>query len=232
MLACGYEGVGRLANVKRIYTHIRLIMSKRDLVGKKILISAGPTQEEIDPVRVITNKSSGKMGYAIASAAALRGADVVLVSGPTALESIANVKVIDVRSSSEMYKAVKREFSRCDVFISAAAVSDFKINKKKNKIKKQKNIILKLEKNIDILKEISKNKKNKKLIGFALETKDLVKNALGKLKEKNLDLIVANSVKTLGKERSDFMLIDNKTKRKFLNISKIDIANKILNSIR
>ncbi len=232
MLACGYKGVGRLANIKRIYTHIRLIMSKRDLVGKKILITAGPTQEEIDPVRVITNKSSGKMGYSIATAASLRGADVILVTGPTNLESIANVKVIDVKNTSEMYMAVKREFSSCDVFISAAAVSDFKIKKSKDKIKKKEKMVLKLDKNIDILKEISKKKSNKKLIGFALETKDLVKNALKKLKEKNLDLIVANSTKTLGKEKSDFMLIDHKLKRKFLNTSKLDIANKILDTLK
>ena len=232
-LACGYKGMGRLANLDKINKKILSLTNKKtDLEGKTILITAGPTVAPIDPVRIITNKSSGKMGYSLAQKAALRGAKVILISGPTNLQKPFGVKTINVISADEMYKSVKTNIKKADVFICAAAVADFKINPSKNKIKKQNSFILKLEKNIDILKEISKKKGKTKLIGFALETDDLIKNAKKKMKEKKMDVIIANKSETLNSDKSDFILISNKTLRKFINISKNNIAEEILNEIR
>jgi len=228
-LACGYSGIGRLADLDKI---LKLVEKKNDLKGKRILVTAGPTQEEIDPVRIITNKSSGKMGYAIAQRAVLRGADVILISGPTNLEIPFGVKSVNVTSATEMYKQAKKYFKKTDVFISAAAVSDFKIKKSNRKIKKKENWMLEFTKNVDILKEISKNKGKKKLIGFALETEDLIKNATLKLKEKNLDFIVANKAKSLNSDKSDFVIVKKNKIKKFKNILKDDIAEEILNEIR
>jgi len=228
-LACGYSGIGRLADLDKV---LKLVNKKEDLKGKKILITAGPTQEEIDPVRIITNKSSGRMGHALAQRAALRGADVVLVSGPTSLEVPFGVKYVRVTSAAEMYNQVRKYFSKIDVFISAAAVSDFKVKKSKEKIKKTDKLVLELEKNVDILKEVSKVKGNKKLIGFALETENLVKNATLKLKEKNLDFIVANKAQSLNSDNADFIIIKNNKLKKFKNISKESMAEEILDLVK
>lgn len=232
-LACGYSGVGRLAGMDKIAGRITSLLSeKKDLENKNIIVTAGPTQEEIDPVRIITNKSSGKLGYAIAEAAVLRGAKVILISGPVNLDAPFGVNFVSVKTAEDMRKAVLKYYGKTNAVIMAAAVSDFKVKRSKEKIKKKDSLVLKLIKNIDILKELGKKKRKQKLIGFALETKDLVKNALKKLKEKNLDVIVANNAKTLSADKADFILIDKKNKRKFLNISKRKIANKILDLIR
>ncbi|HLC95807.1 MAG TPA: bifunctional phosphopantothenoylcysteine decarboxylase/phosphopantothenate--cysteine ligase CoaBC [Candidatus Nanoarchaeia archaeon] len=231
MLACGYRGVGRLAHVDAIAEKIELLLRKKDLRGKKILVTAGPTQEPVDPVRVITNRSSGKMGYAVAEAAAARGAKVTLISGPTNLEAPADVKIIDIETAEEMKDAILKKYEKTDVVIMAAAVADFKVKQSKQKIKKDKPFFLKLERNFDILHELGKKKKKQKLIGFALETKDLVTNAVKKLKEKNLDMIIANSQKSLQADRADFLLINNRFKKRFINISKQDMANKMLDEL-
>lgn len=233
-LASGLSGEGRLADVNKIIDAVDLILSgyKKDLVGKKFLVSAGPTYEDIDPVRFIGNRSSGKMGYAIAKAAYLRGADVTLISGPSSQSIYPEIKIIKTRSASEMDKAVKKEIDKNNVLIMSAAVSDFRPSKTvSNKIKKGRGAKdLKLEINPDILSSI-KSKKTK-IIGFALETKNELANAKKKLKEKNLDMIVLNSP---GKE-SGFDVDTNKVtiikqagkQVKLPLLSKFQVANKIL----
>jgi phosphopantothenoylcysteine decarboxylase / phosphopantothenate---cysteine ligase len=233
-LASGLSGEGRLADINKIIDTVELILSgySKDLTGKKILVSAGPTFEDIDPVRFIGNRSSGKMGYAIAKAAYLRGADVTLVSGPSSQNFYPEIKMIKVRSASEMEKAVKKEVDKNELLIMSAAVSDFRpIKSASNKIKKEKGTIdLKLELNPDILSSI-KSKKTK-VIGFALETQNELSNAKKKLKEKNLDMIVLNSPgKETGFEvdtnKVTIIKQDGKTIKLPL-LSKFQVANKIL----
>jgi len=195
-LACGISGAGRLPEPKFIFDRLVSSLLPNDFNGKKILISAGPTQEAIDPVRYISNPSSGKMGYAIARAAEHRGAEVTLVSGPSNLADPLNVKVIRVVSASEMAEAVFDNIDDSDVIIKTAAVSDYRPKEvAEHKIKKNKDeMVISLEKNTDILKEIGKRKENRILIGFAAETQDLNENAQKKLDAKNLDIIVGNIV--------------------------------------
>ncbi|MFA4858322.1 MAG: bifunctional phosphopantothenoylcysteine decarboxylase/phosphopantothenate--cysteine ligase CoaBC [Candidatus Margulisiibacteriota bacterium] len=191
---------GRMVEIDEIFKEIGRIFAA-DLKGRKILVTAGPTYEDFDPVRYIGNRSSGKMGYAVAAAAAGRGAEVVLVAGPTALAEPAGIKVIKVRSASEMYRAVTQNFQSADTLIMAAAVSDFAPEKvSAQKIKKGPGAgkLIKLAATPDILKSLRKNKGSRKIIGFAAETGDLVKNARQKLKDKGLDLIVANDVSRPG----------------------------------
>lgn len=234
-LACGKEGKGRLPEIRKIFEEIKFYFSKKDLEGKKILITAGPTIEEIDPVRFISNKSSGKMGYSLAEAAKSRGADVTLISGPTNLEIPDKIKFISVKTANDMRNSVLKTSKNQNIIIMAAAVADFSPVKKKNKMKKGKNekLILELVKNPDILSEISKNKsKNQKLVGFALETDNLIKNAKEKLKNKNLDLIVANNEKALNADKAKVVLITKNKIKKLKEMSKLEIANKILDEIR
>ncbi|MBK9098413.1 MAG: bifunctional phosphopantothenoylcysteine decarboxylase/phosphopantothenate--cysteine ligase CoaBC [bacterium] len=233
-LASGLSGDGRLADTNKIIDAVELILSgySKDLMGKKILVTGGPTYEDIDPVRFIGNRSSGKMGYAIAKAAFLRGADVTLVSGPSSQSIYPEIKTINVRSASEMEKAVKKEITKNDLLIMSAAVSDFRPTKiVSNKIKKDKTSLeLKLELNPDILSSI--NSKKIKVIGFALETQNELANAKKKLKEKNLDMVVLNSP---GKE-TGFEVDTNKVtiikqdgkSIKLPLLSKFQVANKIL----
>jgi phosphopantothenoylcysteine decarboxylase/phosphopantothenate--cysteine ligase len=237
-LASGLTGEGRLADTNKIIDAVELILSgySKDLIGKKILVSAGPTYEDIDPVRFIGNRSSGKMGYAIAKAAYLRGASVKLISGPSSQSIFPEIKTINVRSASEMDKAIKKEMNKNDLLIMSAAVSDFHPSKTSaNKIKKGKaSIELKLEMNTDILSSI-KSKKIK-VVGFALETQNHVTNAKKKLKEKKLDMIVLNSP---GKN-SGFEVDTNKVtiikhtgrQAKLPLLSKFQVANRILNEVK
>lgn len=237
-LASGLTGEGRLADTNKIIEAVELILSgySKDLIGKKILISAGPTYEDIDPVRFIGNRSSGKMGYAIAKAAFLRGGDVTLVSGPSSQNIYPEIKTLKVRSAVEMEKAVKKEIDKNDLLIMSAAVSDFRPSKtSSNKIKKGKGSLdLKLEMNVDILSSIKSRKT--KVVGFALETQNELSNANKKLKEKNLDMIVLNSP---GKE-SGFEVDTNKVtiikqdgkQIKLPLLSKFQVANKILSEIK
>jgi len=237
-LASGLSGEGRLADTNKIIDAVELILSgySKDLKGKKILVSAGPTYEDIDPVRFIGNRSSGKMGYAIAKAAFLRGADVTLISGPSSQNIYPEIKKINVRSASEMEKAIKKEVEKNNILIMSAAVSDFRPAKpSSNKIKKEKGSIdLSLEMNPDILSSIKAKKI--KVVGFALETQNELANAKKKLREKNLDMIVLNSP---GKE-SGFEVDSNKVTVikpeskpvKFPLLSKFQVANKILSEVK
>ncbi|MFC2169183.1 bifunctional phosphopantothenoylcysteine decarboxylase/phosphopantothenate--cysteine ligase CoaBC [Acidobacteriota bacterium] len=200
-LACKDEGWGRLASPEKIVEEsLMLLKMTRSLKGKVILISAGPTQEYLDPVRFITNRSSGKMGYELASEAVRRGAEVVLISGPTDLSPPWGAELRIVRTAQEMGEELLKHFPKADIVFMAAAVSDFKFSKEASeKIKKQKaNQKIELIQTQDILKNLGIKKRGQILVGFAAETENLVENAQKKIKEKNLDLIVANNVSEEG----------------------------------
>ncbi len=196
-LACGYEGMGRLPDPLEIIRHLETYFTESVLQGLKLLVTAGPTWEPIDPVRHITSPASGKTGFALAERAAKRGAQVFLVSGPTSLTDPAEVQVTRVKTAEEMAQAVFKKFSEMDIVIASAAVSDFRPRfKLAQKAKKSEiNLHLELAKNKDILAELGKLKrKNQILVGFAAETENIAQEALRKLKEKNLDLICANDI--------------------------------------
>jgi phosphopantothenoylcysteine decarboxylase / phosphopantothenate---cysteine ligase len=199
-LACGYEGMGRLPAPENILEEIRRLLKKRDLADEKILLTAGPSREPLDPVRYISNRSSGKMGYALARAAMRRGAEVVLVSGPTALEAPSGARLISVDTAAEMRQALLEEFSESTTVIMAAAVADYRpLEPSTKKIKRGKGPLeLRLEPNPDILKELGQKKNGKWLVGFAAETDDLTANAAKKLREKKIDMIIANDVTQQG----------------------------------
>jgi phosphopantothenoylcysteine decarboxylase/phosphopantothenate--cysteine ligase len=199
-LACGYEGKGRLPDPEKILEAVHELLGKKDLTGEKILITAGPSREPLDPVRYISNRSSGKMGYALAGAALRRGAEVVLVSGPTVLEAPAGARLIGVTTGQEMHAAALNEFAACTTVIMAAAVADYHpVQAANKKIKKGSAALeLLLEPNPDILKELGAKKDGKFLVGFAAETEELTSNARKKLYGKNLDMIVANDVTVEG----------------------------------
>ena len=197
-LACGTEGAGRLPDPATIVAYVaELLSTKRDYSGKTVVVTAGGTREPIDPVRYIGNRSSGKMGYAVAAAAAARGAKVILVSGPTALTPPANVQVVAVETTAQMYQAVLDAAPNADIIIKAAAVADFRPqHPAQEKIKKRDGTLsLVLEKTPDILWELGQRKRRGQiLVGFAAETQDLLNNAQEKLLKKNLDMIVANDI--------------------------------------
>jgi len=199
MLACGWVGEGRLMEPDAIYEEIEDYFGQahqKDLQGYRILVTAGPTREKIDPVRFLTNHSSGKMGYAIAACAQKRGADVLLITGPTELDPPAGVEVIRVESALEMYEAVMKHFDEMDAVIKTAAVSDYRPKAVSDrKIKKtEDHPKIELVRNPDILEELGRRKTTQILIGFAAETHDLDHYAKGKLEKKNLDMVVANDV--------------------------------------
>jgi phosphopantothenoylcysteine decarboxylase / phosphopantothenate---cysteine ligase len=196
-LACGMTGAGRLAGQDAIVAAVREVLRvRRDLEGQTVLLTAGPTQEAIDPVRYLTNRSSGRMGYAVAEAAAQRGAKVILVSGPTALETPANVTRLEVRTAAEMLAAVEQYFAEATIAIFAAAVADYRpANAASSKIKRSGDAIsLQLVPNTDILATLARKKDSRVMVGFAAETERVAENARKKLKDKNADLIVANDV--------------------------------------
>jgi phosphopantothenoylcysteine decarboxylase/phosphopantothenate--cysteine ligase len=199
-LACGYEGEGRLADIAEIVEEIRCLLAPQDFSGDKILITAGPTEEAIDPVRFLSNRSSGKMGFALARCSRRRGADVLLISGPTALPCPRRIRCIPVSSTEEMRQAVLQNMDGKSVLIMAAAVADFRPRRRAaEKMKKSQNsLLLELERTPDILAETGKDKAKCLRIGFAAETQDLLENARAKLAEKKLDLIVANDVSQPG----------------------------------
>lgn len=197
-LACGDIGKGKLAMVSDIVDRvlIELEEKEKDLLGKKVLVTAGPTIAPLDPVRYITNKSTGKMGYAIAQEAKERGAEVTLVSGPTNLSKIADVNFISVKTNSEMKEAVLRYYDFADIVIKSAAVADYKPKEYSHeKIKKgEGDLELTLTRDSDILKILGERKKEQILVGFAAESNNVLNNAEKKLKNKNLDFIVANDI--------------------------------------
>ncbi|UCH81152.1 MAG: bifunctional phosphopantothenoylcysteine decarboxylase/phosphopantothenate--cysteine ligase CoaBC [Nitrospiraceae bacterium] len=198
-LACGEEGKGRMSEVSEIVEAAISVMSPHDLTGHKILVTAGPTREQIDPVRYISNRSSGKMGYALALAAKRRGADVTLVSGPCSVDPPHGVSIVYAETSDDMEKAVFKHLDKATAVIMSAAVSDFRADlNTKNKL--DKNIVksLKLNKTTDILKKLGSRKGKRFLIGFAAESGKNVKRASAKLKEKKLDLMVLNDISQEG----------------------------------
>ena len=237
--ACGDEGFGRMSEPQQIINQIASSFSQGLLAGKKILITAGPTREKIDPVRYISNRSSGKMGFSIAEAARDAGGLVSIISGPVNLETPNEVDRINVESADEMLKEVDKAINNFDLFISTAAVSDFKPEEYENqKIKKQKkanNLNLELIKNQDILKSVSENKGDLKVIGFAAETQNIIENAKKKLKEKNLDLIIANDVSddSIGfdSDENEVYLITKKIEKKISKVSKKKLSRNIIEFI-
>ena len=243
ILACGYKGVGRLANLDKIVQRIKTIIERRnDLKGKKILVTAGATSEEIDQVRVITNKSSGKMGVYIAEEAFLRGADITLIRGANAVEPQYDFKDIKINSVKELFNEIKKNIGNNDIMIHAAAVSDFTINNKaKNKIKSNKNMHLELTPTTKIFENIKKIKKNILLVGFKAEykvsEKELVNRAHELLKNADADLVIANDVGKKGAgfdiETNEVFIVNKNRNAKHLKLAdKRVIGNEILNEIR
>ena len=200
-LACGMTGPGRLAELDSILKAVQEIAkTKRDLAGEILLVTAGPTCEDLDPVRYITNRSSGKMGYAVAEAGARRGAKVILISGPTALTAPEGVERVDVRSAEEMLTAARKHFPSCSLAVFAAAVADYRpAEPASSKIKRSKETLtIRLEPNTDILATLAKDKGERIVVGFAAETDQVAENARKKLAHKNADMIVANDVTAEG----------------------------------
>jgi len=239
-LASGLVGRGRLAELSEILGAIeRILIPRQDLAGQVVLVTAGPTREPLDPVRFLSNRSSGKMGYAIAEAAAARGAHVILVSGPTALPAPPGVDMIHVETAEEMYQAVLAKLESARVVIKAAAVADYRPKRKADrKIKKDQAVPeFVLEPTPDILAELGKRKGKRILVGFAAETDDLVANARKKLQRKNLDLMVANDV---GQTGAGFDVDTNVVKildamggvEELPLLSKREVADRILDRVK
>lgn len=200
-LACGDIGKGKMAEPELIEDKVKeLLIKQQDLEGKTVLVTAGPTREALDPVRFITNHSTGKMGFAIAERAVARGATVYLVSGPSDLSTPFGVQRYDIESALEMHDVVMKLMEKADIIIKSAAVADYRMAEiSTEKIKKSEDdLVIKLQKNPDILYELGKVKGNRVLIGFAMETQNLIENAKAKVLKKNLDFIVANNLKTEG----------------------------------
>ena len=236
--ACGDVGPGRLVEPERIIELIKSDLHKGPLSGKTITITAGPTREQIDPVRYISNNSSGKMGYALAEAAKLQGANVNLVSGPVSLTANRGINLFKINSAAEMLNKVFECMESSDIFISCAAVADFKpANYSDTKIKKEEseNLEINLEKNHDILSEVSKRHNSAYIVGFAAETSNVNDNASKKLNSKNLNMIISNDVsdKTIGFDSDDNEVhVITKNETIFLKKDKkIKIAREILNII-
>jgi len=199
-LACGTIGKGRLATSERILQEVVSVLSQKSMAGVKVLVTAGPTREPIDAVRFISNPSTGKMGYAVAVAARDRGAEVILISGPTHLTAPAGLGLVPVTTAAEMERAVHDQAASCEVIIMAAAVSDFRpLVVSEHKIKKSNvSLLVALEPTADILERLGGQKKGRLLVGFAAETDAVVQHAREKLKRKNLDLIIANDIASPG----------------------------------
>ncbi len=238
-LACGEYGWGRLADSVHILNRLKkVLLATNDLKGKKVLVTAGRTEEPLDPVRFITNYSTGKMGFALAEAAVLKGAEVTLISGPNNLTPFDEVKYYKVQTSAQMSEAVIRELENQDIIIMAAAIADFKpATYFDHKIKKQSPASsIKLARTEDILKEIGQNKGNKFLVGFAVETENEIDYAKEKLKEKNLDLIVLNNPLIqgagFGADTNIVTIINAKGNVENLPLmTKRDVADKILDKV-
>ena len=237
--ACGDVGLGRMLEPLDILDMFSLSFNEGTLSGKKILITAGPTQEPIDPVRFITNRSSGKMGYSLVEAALESGANVTLISGPVNIEPPSNCNFVSIKTAEEMYDAVMHHISGMDVYIGTAAVSDYSpAQASDSKIKKDGSnspMVLELKENQDILKSVSELEQRPYVVGFAAETNDLIKNAEKKLSNKNLDLIIANDVsnKDIGFDSDDneVTLITEKEKYLIERQNKRKVSKKIIDFI-
>ena len=239
-LACGAEGKGRLPEPEDLLeVALFALAHEKDFAGRRVLVTAGPTQEALDPVRYLSNHSTGRMGYAIAAAAARRGAEVTLVSGPTALKKPAYVRTVDVVCAQEMFDAVMRFAPDADIIIKAAAVADYRpASVADNKLKKSDDALsVPLERTKDILGTLGKNKRNGQfLCGFSMETENVVENSRNKLQKKNLDLIAANNVKTPGAgfavETNVLTLIDANGETALPLMSKTAAADALLDAIK
>jgi len=238
-LACGWQGQGKLPDPEIIFNAAHALVGNDDFAGKTLLVTAGPTREEIDPVRFLSNYSSGKMGYAIARAAHSRGARVILVSGPVNLATPKGVTTIRVASAEEMHKVVMEQAGLADVIIKAAAVADFRPAVKgtqKTKKGDTETMSLALQRNPDILAELGRNKGGRILVGFAAETEALLANAREKLSKKNLDMIVANDVTQDGAGFDSetnvvrFLLADG-TVEELPQMSKLEVAESLLDRV-
>ena len=238
-LACGAEGKGRLPEPEQLLELcLHAVAREKDLRGKRVLVTAGPTRESLDPVRYLTNRSSGRMGYAIAKAAARRGAEVTLVSGPTALPRPGYMEIVDVESAREMYEAVTSRAPDMDIIIKAAAVADYRpADVAEDKIKKKDgDLSIPLERTLDILAALGQNKREGQfLCGFSMETRDLIENSRKKLTKKNLDMVAANNVKVegagFGVETNVLTLITAEGEKELPLMSKDAAADALLDTI-
>jgi phosphopantothenoylcysteine decarboxylase/phosphopantothenate--cysteine ligase len=235
-LACGMVGAGRLAaNETIVLAVLKALKAEQDLTGETVLVTAGPTREPIDPVRYIGNRSSGKMGYALAEAALRRGAKVILISGPTALKPPASAEVIQVQTAQQMRDAVMSHLGRATIVIKAAAVADFTVRSAAEKIKRKGPMTLELEPTIDILAEVGAKKGSRILIGFAAETNDALANARKKLASKSLDAIVLNDVSQPGigfdSERNAVTILTHAGAETVPETSKWEVAHRVLDAV-
>ena len=238
-LACGAEGKGRLPEPEQLLELcLHAVAREKDLRGKRVLVTAGPTREALDPVRYLTNRSSGRMGYAIAKAAARRGAEVTLVSGPTALPRPGYMEIVEIESAQEMYEAVTSRAPDMDIIIKAAAVADYRpADVAEDKIKKKDgDLSIPLERTLDILAALGQNKREGQfLCGFSMETRDLIENSRKKLTKKNLDMVAANNVKVegagFGVETNVLTLITAEGEKELPLMSKDAAADALLDTI-
>jgi phosphopantothenoylcysteine decarboxylase/phosphopantothenate--cysteine ligase len=241
-LACGDEGVGRLANLQDITDYVVSLLESSGgrFLNKKVLVTAGPTREYIDPIRYISNPASGYLGYKISEIFSKEGANVILISGPTHLPPpvARNITFVAASTASDMYNSVRKFYPSCDIFISTAAVSDWTIQEpsatKIKKTNKNKVLTLVLTETVDILKECAKDKGNRLLIGFAVETEDLVENAKKKMEEKKLDMVVVTTPESMGRDVMSVVKILLNGKEEVIekeNISKDALAYEIVEII-
>ena len=238
-LACGDVGKGKMPEPEVLLEYIyKAILREKDMTGKKVLVTAGPTREAFDPVRFISNHSTGKMGYALAREAAARGAEVVLISGPVNIERIPYVQTVDIISAKDMYEACVKFFPEVDILIKAAAVADYRpkaISGEKIK-KSESNTSVELERTDDIIAHLGKTKRDNQFIcGFSMETENMIENSRTKLNKKNIDMIVANNLKTkgagFGTDTNVVTLITKSSQKELEIMSKADVAHEILNEI-
>jgi phosphopantothenoylcysteine decarboxylase/phosphopantothenate--cysteine ligase len=232
-LACGEEGIGKMANIPEIVESIKSAFTKKDLVNEKIVVTAGPTRQYLDPVRFLSNRSSGKMGYAMAIAAYRRGAEVTLISGPSSLQQPKGVKFISVETADEMLKAVNKKLPLSTLLVMAAAVSDFMpAEKSKEKIEKSGELLLRLNPTPDIISEAGKKRNKPFIVGFAAETGRRLERARKKLEEKNIDMIVFNDVTEAGSgfdvDTDRVVIIDKGKETELPLLSKEAVAEAIL----
>ena len=232
-LACGEEGIGKMANISQIVESIKSALTIKDLVNEKVVVTAGPTREYLDPVRFLSNRSSGKMGYAMAIAAFRRGAEVTLISGHSSLQQPEGIKFISVETADEMFNAVNKELHLSTVLIMSAAVFDFMPAKKSyEKIEKSGEILLKLIRTPDIISEVGKKRNKPFIIGFAAETGRRLERTRKKLKEKNMDMIVFNDVTEAGSgfdvDTNRVVIIDKENETELPLLSKESVAEAIL----
>ncbi len=235
-LACGEEGMGRMSEITEIIEIIKSTFSKKDLTEERILVTAGPTREFIDPIRFISNRSSGKMGYALAQAAFRRGAEVVLISGPSVLSRPGGMKFIPVETATEMFNAINQELPSSTILIMSAAVSDFMpAEKAEGKIEKSEKLLLKLQRTPDIISEIGKRKNRPFIVGFAAETGEKIERAKRKLYEKNMDIIVFNDITEDGSGfdvgTNKVVIISREKEIKLPLMSKDSVADEILDRL-